>query len=556
MRLALAFALVLTAACGARPGPGLSDPVRFHNRAPVTVVNDRKDVPETPEEREYLQLLYHLDGHYHRRFTRWTEMHPERRAANTNALDEVPDSTWFTNRIGVRDMSVEEVRRGPNREPGPEAFKPWKIVSSKVGGAAIGFIIEDTKGDRYLLKFDGAGRPEMETGADVILARLLHACGYNVPEDYVVTFEPGELVIGEDAEVRGRYGEARPLTQKYLEARLALVERNPDGSFRALASRFLAGEPLGGWPREGTRPDDPNDVIPHQLRRELRGARPIFAWLAHQDLKEDNTLDMWVEDPADPKVHYVKHYLLDLGNALGVQDYKNADRYLGHAYLIDFVEIIKATAALGLYRRPWEGREKLPYRGVGLYDVEAYDPARWKPFTPSYFPLHHTDRFDSFWGAKIMARFTEPMLRAAVGEAKLSDPAAVEYLVETLIARQRKTVRYWFHRVNPLDRFAVEGQDRLCFDDLALVHRLETVPTRYRARAFDHDGRPLAWSQALPPAAASRRCHSGLSPTLTRDGYLIIELRTDRPGRRLPPTLVHLAPAAGGGLHVIGIRRL
>src|SRR5918994_7088242 len=34
------------------------------------------------------------------------------RAVNVNTLDEVPDSSWFTNRIGQRPMSAAEVARG------------------------------------------------------------------------------------------------------------------------------------------------------------------------------------------------------------------------------------------------------------------------------------------------------------------------------------------------------------------------------------------------------------------------------------------------------------
>ena len=37
------------------------------------------------------------------------------RAMNVNSLDEVPDSTWFTNRIGRREMSIAEIVRGPDR---------------------------------------------------------------------------------------------------------------------------------------------------------------------------------------------------------------------------------------------------------------------------------------------------------------------------------------------------------------------------------------------------------------------------------------------------------
>ncbi len=37
------------------------------------------------------------------------------RAVNVNTIDEVPDSSWFTNRIGVRAMPLDEVVRGPNQ---------------------------------------------------------------------------------------------------------------------------------------------------------------------------------------------------------------------------------------------------------------------------------------------------------------------------------------------------------------------------------------------------------------------------------------------------------
>ena len=50
------------------------------------------------------------------------------RAQNLNTIDEVPDSSWFTNRIGTRQLSIEELVRGPNRRDGPDqalrAFRP------------------------------------------------------------------------------------------------------------------------------------------------------------------------------------------------------------------------------------------------------------------------------------------------------------------------------------------------------------------------------------------------------------------------------------------------
>src|SRR5262245_43905706 len=41
------------------------------------------------------------------------------RARNINTIDEVPDSSWFTNRILGRPISLEEAGRGPLEGPGP-----------------------------------------------------------------------------------------------------------------------------------------------------------------------------------------------------------------------------------------------------------------------------------------------------------------------------------------------------------------------------------------------------------------------------------------------------
>ena len=39
------------------------------------------------------------------------------RAQNINTIDEVPDSNWFTNRIGTTRVTIEDLVRGPNRGP-------------------------------------------------------------------------------------------------------------------------------------------------------------------------------------------------------------------------------------------------------------------------------------------------------------------------------------------------------------------------------------------------------------------------------------------------------
>ena len=559
--LALCLLAAALTACAARPGP--AGTVRFHNQGPIWRVNDRNHVADKPAERVFYKALYHLDGYWYARADRAMELRPDRRAASVNSLDEVPDSTWFTNRIGVRDLSPEEIARGPNVTGSPEDHRPWIIKSSKVGGITPGFIVEDQRGVKYVLKFDMKGIPEVETGADVIIQRLLWAAGYNVPEDYVVEFRRGDLVMAEDAVVKDPMGNETPMTQRFIDEQLALINVDRDGTIRGLASQFLPGKPIGGHPRDGVRPDDPNDQIPVQLRRELRGMYAIFSWLDQSDAKEDNSLDVYVEDPANPSIKYVVHYLLDFGKGLGVQPFINGRRFVGHAHLIDLPDITRQLVTLGAWQRSWEDRTPPGIRGVGLFDSAFFDPGEWHAYSPSYFPFLDADRFDGFWGAKIVIRFTRAQIRAAVEQARFTDRRAVDYITQVLVERQRKLARYWFDRVNPLDRFEVReegGAFTLCFDDLALVYTLQrslVSPTHYTARGYGADGRPTGWTGRTRAETAGRTCIPGITPAPGKDAYTIVGLFTVRRGPSLPGTRVHLArnPQTGAP-RVIGLERL
>jgi hypothetical protein len=535
--------------------------IRFANRAPVWQVNDRLDVPDKPEERAFAAYLYHLDGFVFRNVIRHLDLPDPHRATNVNAVDEVPDSTWFVNRIGVRDMTVEEVRRGPNDPDGPEKHKPWTITGTKVGGASVGFLIKDARGVKYLLKFDEKGFPEIETAADVIVQRLLWAAGYHTPEDRIVQFNRDDLVIADDAKVKDTFGNKRPMTEKDLEERLAKINMVPGKPIRGLVSRFLPGIPIGGYPRGGVRKDDPNDKIPHQDRRDLRGMYVIASWVGHTDVKEGNTLDVWLQDPADENRHYVVHYLVDFGKSLGTLGYIESRDYSGFAYSTDFGIMFRSIFTLGIWKRPWEGIDDPSIPGIGLFEADYFEPDEFSTHTP-YWPFHDHDRFDGFWGAKIVMRFNRAMIRAVVEEARYSDPRATQYMIETLVERQRKIGRYWFRQVDPLDRFTIEphgSAHRLCFDDLWLRYRLQTsrAPTRYRAQAFDYDGHHTGWTKTVPGELAGRTCIDGVPANRDRaDGYTIIRLRTERGRHELPGLLLHFArDPATGRLRLIGLRR-
>jgi hypothetical protein len=524
--------------------------LRFKNQDPVWRVDDRRPLAAKPSVRHYHRLLYHADGYVVRRTTRALELRPHRRARDVNSLDEVPDSSWFTNRIGVRDMTLDELRRGPNVSPSPFEHLPWTITGTKSGGMSLGFVFRDALGAKFILKFDRPELPEMETAADVIVQRILFALGYNVPEDYVGEIDRGDLRIAPGVTTTTSYGKREALTDAALDRSLATVAKTPDGNIRVLASRLIAGSIVGPYAREGTRSDDPNDMIAHEDRRSLRGQYPIFAWLGHTDLQEDNTLDSFVDG-------HVVHYLLDFGKALGVMGTKLRWKTIGYTYRLDVGRSMRDLLTLGLLERPYDGLSQPPLRGVGLFDVAHYQPGSWRP-NSIYWPLLDKDRFDGFWGAKLIMRFTREQLAAIVAEGKLSDPRSAAYLVDTLVARQRKTARYWFAKVAPLDRFAVRGAPgglRLAFTDLLVAYRLDDVPTIYIVDVFDRRGRAIGAPRAALRTADGRVEIGGLALATGAGGYTIVRIRVARNHRGLPPIVVHVASDGAGGPRVIGLRR-
>ena len=74
-----------------------------------------------------------------------------RRAQNVNTIDEVPDSSWFTNRIGARPVSIDEVVRGPVIGDAPDPSR-WTIIREKTSGAHPGVTARDAKGQTWFLE--------------------------------------------------------------------------------------------------------------------------------------------------------------------------------------------------------------------------------------------------------------------------------------------------------------------------------------------------------------------------------------------------------------------
>jgi hypothetical protein len=214
-------------------------------------------------------------------------------ALNVNTLGEVPDSSWFTNRLGREEMSIEEVLRGPDTVEGP-ADGAWMVTGRPDAGITPKFTIKDARGDTYLIKLDPAIAPELPSSVELISTKIFHAIGYHVPEDYLVTFDRARLQVAPGAKMRTASGGKRNLRPADIDAWLASTPRTASGAIRALASRYVPGSVVGQFRYSGTRSDDPNDLYPHERRRELRGLRVFAAWLNHDDARSLNSIDTYV----------------------------------------------------------------------------------------------------------------------------------------------------------------------------------------------------------------------------------------------------------------------
>jgi len=382
-------------------------------------------------------------------------------AQGVNTLGEPMDGAWYTHRHYFKPMSSEELVRGPGGNNPPSSDGSWTLVSAKNEGISPGFVMTDGKGDRYFVKFDPMSNPEMATGAEMISVRFFHALGYHVPDYYLIRITPERLVIGPNVQFTDSEGRKRKMTIRDLDKLLSKVPKSKDGTYRAIASLQLPGKPVGPFKYFGTRADDPNDTVPHEDRRELRGLYVFSAWLNHNDVRSINTLDTLVQE-GDRQ--YVRHYLIDFGSTLGSASVEEKSARVGGEYYLDFKPAPKQIATLGL-AVPYWARAKFPDNpAVGGFDSAVFRPDQWLPDYPNSAFLNRLPD-DEFWAAKQVMAFTDEHIRAIVKVAEFSDPRAEKYVADTLIARRDKIGKTYFPRVLPLDRFAIEN-GKLVFTDL------------------------------------------------------------------------------------------
>jgi len=473
------------------------------------------------------------------------------RAKNINTIDEVPDSNWFTNRIGTAAISTDQIARGPNVAAPPDPSK-WVLVREKTAGAHPGFTAKDAKGDTWFLEFDPPYFPEGATGAVAVATKIFWALGYNQVESFISTFDPKKAEIDPKATVKRPSGKRTRFTRDDMNVVLENVAKNADGSYRVIAGRLLPGKILGGFLYAGTRPDDPNDLVPHEHRRELRALRVFGAWTNLTDLKAANTLDT-LETVNGRSV--VKHYLQDVGSTFGMcNDLYEWDLSYEHFY--EGEPSLKRLFSFGFALSPWQTIKYVEYPSIGKFEGDRFDPREWRPQTPTTAYMELRDD-DAFWAARRVAAFSDELIRAAVHEGHYSDPNAEKYLGDVLIKRRNKIASIYLTAVNPVVSPGLDANGRLTFENAAVAAGVASGPATYRASWLRFDN---ATGETQPIAETRSSTTSIDAPTGLPTGagtFVAVDIAVDSAGHPtwVRPVRTYFQRQAGGW-KLVGLERM
>jgi hypothetical protein len=487
-------------------------------------------------------------------------------AKNVNAVDEVPDSSWFTNRIGVRPFTVDELKQGscPKTmlDPAADADGSWVIDQGKPNGANPGFRINIEGVGKFMLKADQAVEGEKATGATAIASRLYHAAGWWTVCDTVVYVPRRLLKLTPNLEYADNSGVKQKFDQAKLDSVLGAAQRRGD-DYRMLASRWLSGRTIGPFEYEETRDDDPNDVIAHEDRRDLRGARLMAAWLGHFDSREQNTMTTWMS--ADPKNKdaspgHTVHWYIDLGDSFGSHwEWDSLNRRINKSYYFDPADVSLDLLTLGVWQRSWDRAEITPGAELFAYfPKDEFSGDDWKGGYPNPAFARMTEH-DGAWAARIITRFDDDLVRAAVEVGDYTVPFHTEVLTKTLIKRRDAIRRRYFSKLSPLADVTVHG-DELCATDLA--RKAKTWPdASFRYSSTVHAGRMLDRETPARPRVLSDGKVCLKIPRATEDAsladdhperYTVVDIVN---GVAEGPLRAHLYDLGARGFRLVGLER-
>lgn len=489
-------------------------------------------------------------------------------ATNATAKDEVVPSAWFTPRLGARPVTLEEATRGACEasqilDGSAAGAGEWLIDAGKANGSSPGFRVNIPGKGKYMFKSDDA-QGEHPTAASAIGAAIYHAAGFYTSCEQVVYFNPRVLALTPGLVTQDNSGLPKPFDAAALEHVLSRATKRGE-LVRMQASAWLPGRLVGPFRYEGTRKDDPNDVVPHEDRRELRGGRLLAAWTEHHDAREQNSMDSWISDAGkaspDGSPGFVRHYYLDTSECFGSEwEWEAVSKRLGYSYLLDVPDITTDFLTFGIVTRPWDLAERAPGKEhFAFYDVERFVPEEWKNEYQNPAFSRMTER-DGAWMARMLARVDPALVHAFVKAGNFTNPDDAVYLANILQGRLDKIMLRYLTRLSPLGEIKQDG-DSVCAVDFARLRGLATADHfRYAATvAGEGAGEPsrvVSLSLQENGAICAKVPHkAGLADAFRDDAkerYVVVTIDN---GVSKNPLNLHLYDLGERGFYLAGVER-
>ncbi len=445
-------------------------------------------------------------------------------------MDQVPASAWFTPRLGFKNISPEDLVKGPDEKGPPQA--PLTIVKAKDKGNSPGFIVKDSRGLKYLIKFDRLAYPNLESTVDFVCNRVFWGFGYNVPEDFIYYLNPDETKIGEGVDA------------EKVEKVYTFSHQGADKRYRTVASLFLKGNILGPINPKGTRRGDINDRIAHENRRVLRALRMFSAYLGNSGLRSDNSLDVYEGEAGQG---HTVHYLLDFGENFGSHGLEKDRHWDGFEHFFSLEDSFWKFLALGIPVQKWEKLKFDTEYQMGSFNIEDYEPGKWKETTP-YLPIRYSKPDDDYWAAKILTALTTEHLQALFNAEPHPSQEYVQRVLEILKGRREKTIRYAFERVSPLESEGVKA-GKLPVEDLGAEFGLQS--SEYRVKFLNSKGKRVAPEMTIP---GSKTFEVPVEQALAAaNGYLRVDVTAVRGGKPAPSAAQFHIRQSENGARLAGV---
>lgn len=404
-------------------------------------------------------------------------------AVNVNTLEEVPNSSWYQNRHFETTLALDELRQGASDGIRIDTTAAWTVENIQSVRPVPIAVVRDASGQRFRLRLDVSGHPVLSTAAGVVANRAYHALGYNVPSMHVIYLRASDLQAPEDrsvapseiadllenaadvpsvpqsASTTGNATGRGPSAPQPLDSRPTVTTSSlaseAEPVYRAVAIRIpeTVVKRIGPFRFSGTRPDDGNDIFPHQNRRELRGLHVAAAWLNHTGIRATRTLDVAVREGDRT---FVRHYIYDTFESLGSGLTAPKEPWMGREYLVEINPVLMRMGTLGLSGGDWVNIEVPDVEHVGRFSAKAFQPRRWQPEHPNP-AFARRDSADTFWMARKVAHVTDREIRAMVDAAQYPRRTSADYVATVLERRRDSIAAAYLGFGGGLDAFHVSG---------------------------------------------------------------------------------------------------